>query len=134
VGHVDRVGPLGLLLALRERRAVWERVDIDALAAIGVEAVRAVSEPGKSRHGRSLREKDRPGRSRSLGSMRRVLPGFFAIAAAYADGRGAHGLAFDALLCAIPLAAVSALEAFGAFLDARDDTVTGVQAVLWALA
>jgi hypothetical protein len=66
--------------------------------------------------------------------MRRVLPGLFAIAAFYADGRGAHGLAFDALLAAIPFAAVSALEAFGSFLDARDDAVTGVQALLWALA
>ena len=66
--------------------------------------------------------------------MRRLLPGLLALAAAYADGRGSHGLAFDALLCAIPLAAVSALEAFGAFLDGRDDAVLGVQAILWALA
>ncbi|MGZ4291324.1 MAG: hypothetical protein ACXVQQ_01885 [Gaiellaceae bacterium] len=66
--------------------------------------------------------------------MRRVLPGLLALAAAYADGRGSHGLAFDALLCAIPLAAVSALESFGAFLDARDDAVLGAQALLWALA
>ena len=66
--------------------------------------------------------------------MRRVFPGLFAIAAAYADGRGSHGLAFDAILCAIPLAAVAALESFGGFLEARDDAVAGVQAVLWALA
>jgi len=66
--------------------------------------------------------------------MRRLLPGLLAIAAAYADGRGSHGLAFDALLGAIPFAAVSALEAFGAFLDRREDTVGGAQAVLWALA
>jgi hypothetical protein len=66
--------------------------------------------------------------------MRRVLPVLFAIAAAYADGHGSHGLAFDALLGAIPFAAVSALEAFGAFLDARDDAVSGAQAILWALA
>jgi hypothetical protein len=66
--------------------------------------------------------------------MRRLLPGLLAIAAAYADGRGSHGLAFDALLGAIPFAAVSALEAFGAFLDSRDDAVLGVQAVLWTVA
>jgi hypothetical protein len=66
--------------------------------------------------------------------MRRVLPGLLAIAAFYADGRGSHGLAFDALLGAIPFAAVSALETFGGFLDRRDDAVAGVQALLWALA
>jgi hypothetical protein len=66
--------------------------------------------------------------------MRRILPGLLAIAAAYADGRGAHGFAFDAIIAAIPFAAVSALEAFGAFLDAHEDAVLGVQAILWALA
>jgi hypothetical protein len=66
--------------------------------------------------------------------MRRVLPGLLAIAAFYADGRGSHGLAFDALLGAIPFAAVAALEAFGTFLDVRTDAVAGVQALLWALA
>ena len=63
-----------------------------------------------------------------------MLPGLLAIAAFYADGRGSHGLAFDALLGAIPFAAVSALETFGTFLDRRDDAVAGVQALLWALA
>jgi hypothetical protein len=63
-----------------------------------------------------------------------VLPGLLAIAAFCADGRGSHGLAFDALLGAIPFAAVSALETFGTFLEARDDAVAGVQALLWALA
>jgi uncharacterized membrane protein YoaK (UPF0700 family) len=57
-----------------------------------------------------------------------------AVVAAYADGRGSHGLAVDALLCAIPFAAVAALEAFGAFLEERADALLGVQAVLWALA
>ena len=67
-------------------------------------------------------------------AMRRVLPGLLAIAAAYADGRGSHGVAFDALIGAIPFAAVAALEAFGGFLDDRDDAVAAVQALLWALA
>ena len=66
--------------------------------------------------------------------MRRVLPGLLAVAALYADGRGSHGLAFDALLCAIPFAAVAALEAFGAFLDDRGDALHGVQAILWGIA
>jgi hypothetical protein len=66
--------------------------------------------------------------------VRRVLPGVLAVVAAYADGRGSHGLAVDALLCAIPFAAVAALDSFGAFLEERADAVLGVQAVLWALA
>jgi hypothetical protein len=65
---------------------------------------------------------------------RRLLPGLLAIAAAYADGRGSHGLAFDALLAAVPFAAVAALESFGAYLDDRADSVLGLQALLWAFA
>jgi hypothetical protein len=65
---------------------------------------------------------------------RRALPALLAILAAYADGRGSHGLAFDALLGAIPFAAVSALVAFGAYLDDRADAVAGVQALLWTVA
>jgi len=56
------------------------------------------------------------------------------VAAAFADARGAHGLAFDALLGAIPFAAVSALVGFGDYLEHRDDAVGGLQALLWALA
>lgn len=65
---------------------------------------------------------------------RRLLPGLLALAAAYADSRGSHGLAFDALLGAIPLAAVAALESFGAYLDDRADAVIGLQSLLWTLA
>jgi hypothetical protein len=65
---------------------------------------------------------------------RRLLPGILALAAAYADSRGAHGLAFDALLGAIPFSAVSGLESFGAYLDDRADTLVGLQALLWTLA
>jgi len=65
---------------------------------------------------------------------RRVLPVLLAIAAAFADSRGSHGLAFDALLGAIPLAAVAALETFSAYLDDRADGVRGLQALLWTLA
>ncbi len=65
---------------------------------------------------------------------RRVLPALLALLAAVADTHGAHGLAFDALLGAIPFAAVAALEAFGAYLEHRENAVGGVQALLWTLA
>jgi hypothetical protein len=64
---------------------------------------------------------------------RRVLPALLTVAAAFADVHGAHGLAFDALLGAIPFAAVSSLVAFGAYLDRREDAVAGLQALLWTL-
>jgi hypothetical protein len=57
-----------------------------------------------------------------------------AVAAAIADARGAHGLAFDALVAAVPFAAVCALSAFGCYLEAREDAVCGLQALLWTLA
>jgi hypothetical protein len=56
------------------------------------------------------------------------------VVAAFADARGAHGLAFDALLGAIPFAAVAALVGFGEYLEERDDAVAGLQALLWTLA
>jgi peptidoglycan/LPS O-acetylase OafA/YrhL len=43
-------------------------------------------------------------------------------------------MAFDALLGAVPFAAVSALVAFGAYLEDREDTVGGLQALLWTVA
>jgi hypothetical protein len=66
--------------------------------------------------------------------LRRVTPVLLAFAAAYADGHGSHGLAFDALIGAIPLTAVAALEGFGRYLDDRRQSVEGLQAGLWALA
>ena len=65
---------------------------------------------------------------------RRALPALLAVVAAVADGRGAHSFAFDALLAAIPFAAVAALEAFGTYLEGREDAVGGLQALLWTLA
>lgn len=65
---------------------------------------------------------------------RRVLPAALAAVAALADAQGAHGLAFDALLAAVPFAAVSALVVFGNYLEQREDTVSGLQALLWTLA
>jgi len=63
-----------------------------------------------------------------------VFPVILVMCAALADARGAHHLAFYALLAAVPLAAVAALDAFGRFLDARDDTLLALQALLWGLA
>jgi hypothetical protein len=65
---------------------------------------------------------------------RRVLPAVLVVVAAFADARGAHGLACDALLGAIPFAAVSALVGFGEYLERREDAVAGLQALLWTLA
>ena len=40
----------------------------------------------------------------------------------------------DALVGAVPFAAVSGLEVFGAYLDERRESLLGLQALLWALA
>jgi hypothetical protein len=61
---------------------------------------------------------------------RRVLPVLLVLAAAAADGAGFHGLAFYALLLAVPAVAVAALEAFGRVLDGADEHL---HALLWAL-
>ena len=65
---------------------------------------------------------------------RRLLPGLLAVLAAVADSRGSHGLAFDALIAAVPFAAVGALATFGRYLERREETLTLLQALLWALA
>jgi hypothetical protein len=61
-----------------------------------------------------------------------VFPALLVLLAAYADGRGSHGVAFDALLVAVPFAAVAALGGFAAYVDAREDPVVALQALLWA--
>jgi hypothetical protein len=53
---------------------------------------------------------------------RRVLPALFVTLAAVADATGAHGLAADALLAALPFAAVSALVTFGGYIDSGAGT------------
>ena len=62
-----------------------------------------------------------------------MLPVVLAVLAAFADARGAYGLAFDALLGAIPFAAVAALVGFGEYLEHRADSLLGLQAFLWTL-
>lgn len=52
--------------------------------------------------------------------------------AAIADSEGAHGAARDALLAALPFAAVAALVNFGDFVEVRDPG-TGLQALCSAL-
>jgi hypothetical protein len=64
--------------------------------------------------------------------LRRVLPALLAVLAAVADSRGAHGLAFDALIGAVPFTGVAALEGFGSYLDDRRRSFGGLQALLWA--
>jgi hypothetical protein len=61
---------------------------------------------------------------------RRAVPIGLVVVAAAADGAGAHGLAFYALLFAVPAAAITALEAFGAVLDGARDHL---HALLWAI-
>jgi hypothetical protein len=65
---------------------------------------------------------------------RRALPALLAVVAAVADRHGAHGVAFDALLGAVPFAAASAIVAFGDHLERRDDSVAALQALLWGVA
>lgn len=65
---------------------------------------------------------------------RRVLPIALVVAAAVADGHGSHGLAFDALLAAVPFTAVSAIVTFGAHLERRHDPLLAMQSLLWGIA
>ena len=68
----------------------------------------------------------------------RVLPVVLVLAAALADGRGAHGLAFYLLVGAVPATAISALSAFGDLVElpgrARGEAVARLDALLSALA
>ena len=63
---------------------------------------------------------------------RRLLPVVLVAIAALADSAGAHSLALDALLLAVPFAAVAALISFGEYLDSDSNSVAGLQALLWA--
>ena len=65
---------------------------------------------------------------------RRAFPALLAVVAAVADARGAHGLAFDALLAAVPFTAVIGLICFGEYLEHRSGSLAGIQSLLWGLA
>jgi len=58
----------------------------------------------------------------------RILPVVLAAAAQLADWLGAHGLARDALLAALPFAAVGALVVFGEFVDSSREGRAALQA------
>ena len=62
-----------------------------------------------------------------------MLPALLVAVAAIADAEGAHALAFDALLIAVPFAAVAALGRFGDYLDSRSDAVVALQSLLWGV-
>src|SRR5947209_19575586 len=66
-----------------------------------------------------------------LRMTRRFGPVALVIAGALADRAGAHGLAFDAMLLAVPLTAVAGLAAFAEHLE-RGTSRT--QAIFWAAA
>jgi hypothetical protein len=61
---------------------------------------------------------------------RRGAPVALVLTAAAADGLGGHGLAFYALLAAVPAAAVAALDAFG---DSLAETASALHALLWGI-
>jgi hypothetical protein len=61
--------------------------------------------------------------------MERGIPVALVVVAAAADGAGMHGVAFYALLAAVPTVAVAGLGAYG---DSLVDGVGRVQALLWA--
>src|SRR4051794_37629774 len=86
-----------------------------------------------SREGREHRRTVRSEREAVHALARRLLPALLVVLAAFADSRGAHGLAFYALLGAVPFAAVAAIAAFGEQLDSRGDAVAAMQALLWGL-
>jgi hypothetical protein len=62
--------------------------------------------------------------------MRRAIPVGLVVAAAAADGAGAHELAFYALLLAVPASAVVALDSFGELLDGAR---AHLHALLWTI-
>ena len=61
---------------------------------------------------------------------RRAIPVGLVVAAAAADGAGAHELAFYALLLAVPAAAVVTLDTFGRLLDGAQEHL---HALLWTV-
>jgi hypothetical protein len=63
---------------------------------------------------------------------RRLLLAALVTAAPLADAAGSRGLAFWSLVAAVGVASVCALSSFGRHLDAGDDPVASLQALLWA--
>src|SRR2546421_2243544 len=61
---------------------------------------------------------------------RRIVPFGLVVAAAFADKVGAHGLAFDAMLLAVPVTAIAGLAALA---DHLERGAPRMQALLWAV-
>ena len=61
---------------------------------------------------------------------RRTLLGALVLAAPLLDAAGSHGLAFWALVAAVPVASACGLEAFGGHLDLGGG-LASLQALLW---
>lgn len=53
------------------------------------------------------------------------------LATALADAIGLHGLAYYALLCALPAVALAGLASFDRVLDGEEDEIRILQALLW---
>lgn len=62
-----------------------------------------------------------------------MLTAALILAAALADAAGAHGVAFYALVAAVPFGAAAVLESIGTLLDRLDDAVAAMQTLLWAV-
>jgi len=64
---------------------------------------------------------------------RRAVALALVLAAAAADAAGAHGIAFYALVAAVPASAAAGLSALGRTIDRGDDEIVLLQALLWGL-
>jgi hypothetical protein len=64
---------------------------------------------------------------------RRAVALALVLTAAAADAAGAHGLAFYALVGAVPASAAAGLSALERVIDRGDDEIVLLQALLWGL-
>ena len=107
------------------RVPVQERVDVDALAARGVDAEGRMPEPGECRsHDGNLTGENVSPCERTVrcgGEHRRMTMRLasvlLVVGAALADAAGSHSLAYYSLVVAVPLVALAALSALGDVLD-----------------
>src|SRR6266508_5590163 len=71
--------------------------------------------------------------SKLMRVSRRAVALALVLAAAAADAAGAHGIAFYALVGAVPASAAAGLAALGRTIDRADDEIVLLQALLWGL-
>ena len=79
--------------------------------------------------GRTVRSSGEP-----VGVGRRVFPALLTLVAAFADGRGSHGLAFDALLGAVPVHRGPGARRLRRLPRRPRRTASRLQSLLWGLA